>query len=71
MHHYIKKKTIKKNLNNLSNFSESPINNVWMNWTIYKDENTKFKEVDRVIDYDHFISILKEETDYLKIRVEH
>ena len=42
-----------------------------MNWTIYKDENTKFKEVDRVIDYDHFISILKEETDYLKIRVEH
>lgn len=35
-----------------------------MNRTIYKDEKTKFKEVDRVIDYDRFISILKEETDY-------
>ena len=27
-------------------------------------KKTKFKEVDRVIDYDCFISILKEETDY-------
>lgn len=37
MPHYIFKKQL-KNLNNLSNFSENLINNVWMNWTIYKDE---------------------------------
>ena len=34
-----------------------------MSLTVYKDEKTKFKLVDQVIDYDHFISILKEETD--------